>query len=178
MALKIRLRRMGRRNAPTYRVVVAESSMPRDGRIVENIGHYNPRTEPITLEINRSRALYWLESGATPTETTHALFRKAGIYRPEEESRVAAAATAVADGAKKAAKKVKEAATKAAARAEDVVEDAVEAVKERREKKKAEEAEAKAAEADTPAAEEEEKPAEAKADAESGEDEAEAAEEK
>ena len=82
MALKIRLRRMGRKKAPTYRIVVAESSSPRDGRFVANLGHYNPRTEPTTLVVDRDRTLGWLGQGAVPTETVHALFRKAGVYGP------------------------------------------------------------------------------------------------
>ncbi|MBA2670190.1 MAG: 30S ribosomal protein S16, partial [Gemmatimonadetes bacterium] len=69
MALKIRLRRMGRKKAPTYRLVVAESSMPRDGRFVANIGHYNPRTQPITLVVDRAQALQWMAKGAMPTDT-------------------------------------------------------------------------------------------------------------
>lgn len=113
MALKIRLRRMGRRNAPTYRVVVAESSAPRDGRIVESIGHYNPRTEPLTLVVDRARALYWINLGATPTDTVQALLKRAGIFRPEEPAIVAAAGTVVA-GAKRAGGAVKGAAGKVA----------------------------------------------------------------
>lgn len=130
MALRIRLRRMGRRNAPTYRVVVAESSRARDGRIVENIGHYNPRTEPITLSVDRARALHWLERGATPTETAKALLKKAGVFRPEE-SAVSAAATAVVDAAKSGAQKVASAAKGAAAAAAAAVGDVAEAVRER-----------------------------------------------
>ena len=114
MALKIRLRRMGRRNAPTYRVVVAESSMPRDGRIVENLGHYNPRTEPATLVVERNRALYWIERGAVPTETAKALLKRAGIFRPEAEA--AAMAAAAAEAAEKA-KAEKAAKAKAPAKA-------------------------------------------------------------
>jgi small subunit ribosomal protein S16 len=117
MALKIRLRRMGRRNAPTYRVVVAESSAPRDGRIVESIGHYNPRTEPLTLVVDRARALYWINLGATPTDTVQALLKRAGIYRPEEAGVAAAAgaaAGAVAQTAKKAGGAVRGAAGKVA----------------------------------------------------------------
>ena len=108
MALKIRLRRMGRRNAPTYRIVVAESSMPRDGRIVESLGHYNPRSTPKTLSVDRTRSLYWIERGAVPTETAKALLKKAGVFRPEEEANlIAAAAANLAASAKKAGSKVK-----------------------------------------------------------------------
>jgi len=106
MALKIRLRRTGRRNAPSYRIVVAEASMPRDGRLVDSIGHYNPRTNPLTLVVDRSKALYWIEMGATPTETAKALLKRAGVFRPEEPGAVAAAAAAVAGAAKGAARKV------------------------------------------------------------------------
>jgi small subunit ribosomal protein S16 len=133
MALKIRLRRMGRRNAPTYRIVVAESSMPRDGRIVASIGHYNPRTTPVTLSVDRTQALHWIEVGAQPTETAKALLKRAGIFRPEESVVAAAAATvveAVKDTAKKAtgaaktvASKAKAAGEKAADAAKDVAED-------------------------------------------------------
>ncbi len=124
MSLRIRLRRMGRKNAPTYRVVVAESSMPRDGRIVEKIGHYNPRTEPATLSIDRARALYWIGHGATPTETAKALLKKAGVFRPEAEASVV---EAVVEGAKKASGAAKAAATKASGAAKKVVADAREA---------------------------------------------------
>src|SRR5690606_9890314 len=120
MALRIRLRRMGRRNAPTYRIVVAESSMPRDGRIIESIGHYNPRTDPLTLAVDRNRALHWLDKGATPTDTVHALLKRAGVFKPESELTVAAAAAAVVATAKKAGRAVKGAAAKAADRVEDV----------------------------------------------------------
>ena len=82
MALKIRLRRMGRKKAPTYRIVVAESSSPRDGRFVANLGHYNPRTEPATLVVDRERSLQWLAKGAVATETVEALLRKAGVFGP------------------------------------------------------------------------------------------------
>lgn len=131
MALRIRLRRMGRKNAPTYRVVVAESSMPRDGRIVEKIGHYNPRTEPATLSIDRARALFWIERGATPTETAKALLKKAGVFRPEAEASVVAT---VVEGAKSAATKaggaVKAAAAKAGGAAKKVAAEAREAASE------------------------------------------------
>ena len=102
MALKIRLRRMGRKDAPTYRVVVAESSMPRDGRFVESLGHYNPRTEPITLVIDRDRALQWLAKGAVPTDTARSLLKKAGVFAPapaEEAAGVVATAVGAVKGA-------------------------------------------------------------------------------
>ncbi len=127
MALKIRLRRMGRKNAPTYRIVVAESSMPRDGRIITSIGHYNPRTEPLTLSVDREKALHWLSQGAVPTDTTKALLKRAGIFRPEEEQgTIANAASVAADGAKRAAT----AARGAAGRMAGLVENAAEKVSE------------------------------------------------
>ena len=82
MALKIRLRRMGRKKAPTYRLVVAESSMPRDGRFVAAIGHYNPRTEPLTLVVDREKALFWIGQGAVPTDTAKSLMKRAGVFGP------------------------------------------------------------------------------------------------
>lgn len=69
MAVKIRLRRTGAKKQPTYRFVVAEDKMARQGRFVENIGHYNPRTDPPTVVINEARALHWLSVGAQPTES-------------------------------------------------------------------------------------------------------------
>lgn len=124
MALRIRLRRMGRRNAPTYRIVVAESSMPRDGRIVESIGHYNPRTEPLTLQVDRAKALYWIGQGATPTDTTKALLKRAGVFRPEAEGGVAEAVSAVAERVKDAAKKTARGARAAAGAAAEAVREA------------------------------------------------------
>ena len=73
---------MGRKKAPTYRIVVAESSMPRDGRFVANLGHYNPRTEPTTLVVDREKSLEWIAKGAVPTDTVHSLLRKAGVFGP------------------------------------------------------------------------------------------------
>ena len=94
MALRIRLRRMGRKKAPSYRIVVAESSMPRDGRFVASIGHYNPRTEPITLKVDRERALYWLDKGAKPTDTARSLLKRAGVFGPAPAVTEEAAETA------------------------------------------------------------------------------------
>ena len=113
MALKIRLRRMGRKKAPTYRIVVAESSSPRDGRFVANLGHYNPRTEPMTLVVDREKSLAWIAKGAMPTETVHTLLRKAGVFSPAPTA-VESAVEAVKSGAKRATKSVAGAAGKAA----------------------------------------------------------------
>lgn len=66
--LKIRLRRVGAKKQPSYRIVVAEADHPRDGRFVENIGHYNPRTDPAAIRLDEERALHWLSVGAQPTD--------------------------------------------------------------------------------------------------------------
>ena len=77
--VKIRLRRVGAKKKPMYRVVVADSLSPRDGAFIEVIGHYNPLTEPASFDINEEKALKWLGYGAQPTETVHNLLRKLGI---------------------------------------------------------------------------------------------------
>ena len=79
MAVKIRLKRTGMKKAPSYRVVVADSRSPRDGRIIENIGWYNPRVEPSAIHIDEEKALGWLKNGAQPTESVASLFKRAGI---------------------------------------------------------------------------------------------------
>ncbi len=77
--VKIRLRRMGAKKQPTYRFVVADSRSPRDGRFIEILGHYNPRTEPKTLEVDAEKAKEWLAKGAQPTATVQRLFAEKGI---------------------------------------------------------------------------------------------------
>ncbi|MFC2006233.1 30S ribosomal protein S16 [Chloroflexota bacterium] len=77
--LKIRLRRVGAKNRPSYRLVVADSRSPRDGAFINLIGHYNPLTEPETVVIDEERALHWLMQGAQPTATAARLLSKAGI---------------------------------------------------------------------------------------------------
>jgi small subunit ribosomal protein S16 len=77
--VKIRLRRMGRRNRPFYRVVVADERSPRDGKFIELIGHYNPLTDPATISIDEEKALKWLRYGAQPTDTVLTLLNKLGI---------------------------------------------------------------------------------------------------
>ena len=77
--VKIRLRRMGRRNRPFYRVVVADSRSPRDGRFIDIIGHYNSLTDPATVDIDEEKALKWLSYGAQPTNTVRSLLSKLGI---------------------------------------------------------------------------------------------------
>ena len=76
--LKIRLRRVGAKKQPSYRLVVAESRWPRDGRFVENIGFYNPRTDPATVRVDEGRALHWLSLGAQPTEVAGDLLKRTG----------------------------------------------------------------------------------------------------
>ena len=82
--VKIRLRRTGAKKQPSYRVVVAEAHSPRDGKFIEIIGHYNPRTEPPTVEIDPGRALYWLGVGAQPTEAVGRMLDKLGIISRAE----------------------------------------------------------------------------------------------
>ena len=79
MAVKIRLRRMGQKKAPFYRVVVADSRYPRDGRFIEEIGYYNPITEPAEIKIDADKAQKWLKNGAQPTDTVKSLLKKAGV---------------------------------------------------------------------------------------------------
>jgi len=78
MAVKIRLRRMGAKKMPYYRVVVADSRYPRDGRFIEEIGTYNPLTEPSTITVDVEKAQAWIKNGAQPTETVRSLLKKAG----------------------------------------------------------------------------------------------------
>lgn len=79
MAVKIRLKRMGAKKAPFYRVVVADSRYPRDGRFIEELGHYNPTTNPADIKIDIEKAQTWIKNGAQPTETVKSLLKKAGM---------------------------------------------------------------------------------------------------
>ena len=79
MAVKIRLRRMGAKKAPFYRVVVADSRFPRDGRFIEDIGYFNPNTDPAEVKIDGDKAKTWIANGAQPTDTVKALLKKNGI---------------------------------------------------------------------------------------------------
>ena len=81
MAVKIRLRRMGAKKSPFYRIVVADSRYPRDGRFIEEIGTYNPLTDPATVEVDAETAKKWLANGAQPTDTVKALLKKNGIEK-------------------------------------------------------------------------------------------------
>ena len=80
MATRIRLQRRGKKNQPFYHLVIADGRAPRDGRFIEDLGTYNPLTNPATLNINFDRALYWLEAGATPSETARAILKREGVY--------------------------------------------------------------------------------------------------
>ena len=81
MAVKIRLRRMGAKKAPFYRIVVADSRFPRDGRFIEEIGTYDPLTEPSTIKIDAEKANKWLANGAQPTDTVKQLLKISGIVK-------------------------------------------------------------------------------------------------
>ena len=77
--VKIRLKRMGMKKKPFYRLVVTDSRNPRDGRFIEEIGYYNPVSEPVEMKINHERAKYWLGVGAQPTGTVRGLLKKGGV---------------------------------------------------------------------------------------------------
>ena len=88
--LRMRLTRMGAKKRPSYRVVVADSQAPRDGRHVEILGYYDPMTKPSTVKIDTERAVRWLMNGAQPSERVRILLRHAGVLKAHEEARVAA----------------------------------------------------------------------------------------
>ena len=77
--VKIRLRRLGAKKAPFYRIVVADSRYPRDGRIIEEIGTYNPLTDPATVNVDADRAQEWIKKGAQPTDTVRGILKEAGV---------------------------------------------------------------------------------------------------
>ena len=79
MAVKIRLKRMGMKGKPFYRIVVADSRTPRDGRFVEEIGYYNPVTDPAEVKVNVERASHWVKNGAQPTQTVKTLLKNNGV---------------------------------------------------------------------------------------------------
>jgi len=85
MAVKIRLKRMGAKKKPFYRIVVADSRAPRDGRFIEEIGYYNPVAQPAEIKINEEKAIKWLLTGAQPTDTARSLLSKAGILKKVHE---------------------------------------------------------------------------------------------
>jgi small subunit ribosomal protein S16 len=87
VATRIRLRRMGAKKNPFYRVVVADSRSPRDGRFIEEIGYYDPTTDPATVEIDEEKAMKWLRNGAQPSDTAKSLLQKQGIMDKFAESK-------------------------------------------------------------------------------------------
>jgi small subunit ribosomal protein S16 len=80
MATRIRLQRRGKKNQPFYHIVIADGRAPRDGRFIEQIGTYNPLTHPAEIKINFDRALYWIESGASPSDTVRSILKREGVY--------------------------------------------------------------------------------------------------
>ena len=96
MAVKIRLKRMGAKKRPFYRVVIADSRSPRDGRFIETVGTYNPITQPAEINLDEAKILSWLSNGAQPTGTVRALLSNAGILAKHAESKSAAKSDVVA----------------------------------------------------------------------------------
>jgi len=92
IVIKLRLRRTGAKKRPSYRIVAAEHSFPRDGRFIEIIGHYDPLTEPATVKVDEERARHWLSVGAQPTDTVRGLLTRAGVIavKPSVEAETAA----------------------------------------------------------------------------------------
>ena len=89
MAVKIRLRRVGRKKSPMYRIVVADSKSPRDGKFLEIIGQYNPRQGESAVNLQVDRANYWMDHGAQPSDTVRSLLRRAGVLKQRHETRLA-----------------------------------------------------------------------------------------
>jgi len=104
--VKIRLRRVGAKKKPQYRVVVADARSPRDGAFIDTIGHYNPLTDPETVVIAEDKARHWLERGAQPTDTVARLLAKAGIIEESQtrKEKIGAGTTAKPKASKKKAK--------------------------------------------------------------------------
>ena len=100
MAVRIRLTRVGATKQPSYRVVVADSRSARDSRSIETLGHYNPRTDPVTFNVDTEKAQAWMAKGALPSDTVARLFRAAGVMPAEQ----AASAPKAAKASKAAAK--------------------------------------------------------------------------
>lgn len=87
--IKIRLRRMGAKKRPFYRVVVADSRSPRDGRFLDEIGYYDPTKNPAVIKIDEAKAVRWMSNGAQPTDTARSLLRKSGILKKIHEDKIA-----------------------------------------------------------------------------------------
>lgn len=92
MPVKIRLKRMGAKKRPFYRIIVANSTSPRDGRFIDQLGYYDPLTDPATVKIDADKAIMWLQRGAQPTDTTADILRKEGITARYEEAKTQARA--------------------------------------------------------------------------------------
>ena len=90
MTVKIRLKRMGMKKTPSYRVVVADSRFPRDGRIIENLGWYNPLVEPSIIKIDEEKTLGWLKNGAQPSDSVAQLLKRTGLLERFEQTKAAA----------------------------------------------------------------------------------------
>jgi small subunit ribosomal protein S16 len=88
MAVRIRLRRVGRKKAPVYRIVVADSKSPRDGKFIEIVGQYAPRETENSLNVNADRVNYWMDVGAQPSDTVRSLLRRAGVLKGRHEARL------------------------------------------------------------------------------------------
>jgi small subunit ribosomal protein S16 len=107
LAVKMRLRRVGAKHQPSYRIVVADSRSPRDGRFIDQVGTYNPRTNPATITLNRDKAIEWLRKGAQPTETVEILLKKADIVPSDvRKGEAPAAAGTYAQGPSQGAQQV------------------------------------------------------------------------
>ena len=87
MSVKIRMRRMGSKRKPFYRIVVADSRMPRDGRFIEEVGYYNPLTNPDEVKLEEDKIFEWLEKGAQPSDTVRSLLSKAGLMTRYHDSK-------------------------------------------------------------------------------------------
>ena len=81
MAVKVRLKRMGAKKSPFYRIIVADSRSPRNGKFIEELGYYNPTKDPIELKVNEELAKKWIQNGAQPSDTVRALLKKAGVLQ-------------------------------------------------------------------------------------------------
>ena len=97
MSVKIRLKRVGKKKAPSYRVVVADARSPRDGRIIEKIGWYNPLVEPSAIHIDEEKALKWLNVGAQPTDSVASLLKRTGVLERFEQMKSSATAATEAE---------------------------------------------------------------------------------
>ena len=89
MAVKMRLKRMGSKKKPFYRIVVADSRSPRDGRFIEQIGYYNPIEEPAVVKVDKELAIKWLNNGATPTDTVRSILSNEGVLKEFHEAKMA-----------------------------------------------------------------------------------------